>query len=463
MDSQLDRSIAIELESWSDHKLKQQIELITHASEVAQDRIDYEMAHHEPILRAIEVVEDFLRKKHRLCYGGQAINAHLPDAHKIYDPEYTLPDYDFFTPNQEDDIQYLVAQLRKAGFLEISAREGIHEGTIKIYVNYVPVADVTAMDARFYRMISTREFRKDGISYLDANTLRMLMYLELSRPKGEVSRWSKVYERLMLLNHYVAIDHCRATSRDAFRGSMTMEQVQFTLDYLLKNKRIFAGGDVIEFYRHVVKRGTKQIDWILRSKKPIVFYSPDADQDAKILQNEFNFMIKQTHLQNQSSGRPKQVILRSYDSKGVDLIPQMKILSYGKQGIVYVIQQSACHSYVNVPMKDNRVLRVASMDTLIALYFSMGMIRSVYFDMSSLSCLANQLIQLSIQSRNQTKRVSLPFVSILCSGHQSTFPSLIRAKVKRMMTRRKELLPLMKNNSSMTSKASVRKQPYRKD
>ena len=29
------------------------------------------------------------------------------------------------------------------------------------------------------------------ISYLDANTLRMLMYLELSRPRGEVSRWPK--------------------------------------------------------------------------------------------------------------------------------------------------------------------------------------------------------------------------------------------------------------------------------
>ena len=39
--------------------------------------------------------------------------------------------------------------------------------------------------------------------YAPPNFLRMSMYLELSRPEGDVSRWEKVLKRLILLNkHY---------------------------------------------------------------------------------------------------------------------------------------------------------------------------------------------------------------------------------------------------------------------
>jgi hypothetical protein len=458
MDSSLDRSIHFAVEQWNEEKIKQQIELIKHASEVAQDRMDYSMAHDESILRAIEVVEEFLRKKHRICYGGQAINAHLPDSHKIYDPTYTIPDYDFFTPRQEEDIQDLVNDLKKAGFMEISAKEGMHEGTIKIYVEYVPVADITVMDTRLYRILSKREFRKEGISYLDVNTLRMLMYLELSRPRGEVSRWPKVYERLMLLNHYVSVNSCSKENAKPFHDVLTMQQTEFTLDFILKNKRIFAGGDLVEFYRQVAKRGSRRLDWILRSKKPILFYSPDADQDAKILQNEFNFMVKQNHIQRQLPGRPKQILVRSHESKNGDMVPKIKILSYGKEGLVYIIQQSACHSYINLPMKypSPSMMRIASMDTLINLYFSMSLIQSIYFDIRSLECLANQIIQLSIHSRKHMDQFKLPFVSILCSGHQTSFPSLIRAKVKRLMTKRKQVEKLMKDEKLSMKKVRAK-------
>ena len=42
-----------------------------------------------------------------------------------------------------------------------------------------------------------------NIFYCPPNYLRMAMYLELSRPDGDVSRWEKVLKRLTLLNkHY---------------------------------------------------------------------------------------------------------------------------------------------------------------------------------------------------------------------------------------------------------------------
>jgi hypothetical protein len=92
-------------------KLKSQIDIIKRASEVAQHKIDYESAHDEGVLLSIEIVEEFLKKKHRLCYGGQAINAHLPKKYKIYDPDLSIPDYDFFTPDQDNDVDQIVKML----------------------------------------------------------------------------------------------------------------------------------------------------------------------------------------------------------------------------------------------------------------------------------------------------------------------------------------------------------------
>ena len=36
--------------------------------------------------------------------------------------------------------------------------------------------------------------------YCPPDFLRMSLYLELSRPKGDVSRWEKIFPRLRLLN-----------------------------------------------------------------------------------------------------------------------------------------------------------------------------------------------------------------------------------------------------------------------
>ena len=52
-------------------------------------------------------------------------------------------------------------------------------------------------------MCSSDLIVKKGIRYAPPDFLRMSMYLELSRPDGDVSRWEKVQKRLVLLNtHY---------------------------------------------------------------------------------------------------------------------------------------------------------------------------------------------------------------------------------------------------------------------
>jgi hypothetical protein len=459
MESEIEQT-HINSDFFDNKQFQKQVDIIKKASELAQAKTDYASAHDDNIIRAIEVVEEFLRKKHRLCYGGQAINAHLPSKYKFYDPEYSIPDYDFFTPQQESDISILVKDLKKAGFTEISAREGMHEGTVKIYVDYIPVADMTALDPKLYRILSKREFRLDGISYLDANTLRMLMYLELSRPSGEVSRWTKVYERLALFNEFVQSKPCKI-SRSAFRGGLTKQQTQFTINYIIERKHIFAGADLLHFYEQALYSGKQQNNWILTSKKPIIFFSPDSAIDAKVIRDEFTFLNNQPVYNNNNTviqTTPKvPITIKSYSSKGVDLIPSIKVIAQGNKSLVFIIDQSACHSYFNIPIHDGKIMRIASMDTLITLYFSLGLFDSKFFDMGSMECLANKLVQTSIKASEKSDTFVFPFISIKCTGHQATLPSLIREKVKRITQKKQRIRELLTNKNVVKRNSNRRR------
>jgi len=294
--------------------IKGQIRIITNASENAKQRMDYYSAHDENVLYSIEIIERFLRKSHRLCYGGQAINAHLPAKYKFYDPEFSIPDYDFFTPSQIPDIRLIIKDLRQAGFEEVSVREGMHEGTVKIYVNFIPVADITEIDPTLYKAMSKREYVTNGISYMDASSLRMLMYLELSRPHGEVSRWQKVFERLLLFNEFVPKRPCQVKNPFRFlkqkTNGLTESQVEYTLRYLVENKLIFAGADLIHFFSDAFTSHGIHTEWLISSKKPIIFYSPEPHRDAKKLIEEFK------HMEPKASFK-----IKVDESDDVDLVP----------------------------------------------------------------------------------------------------------------------------------------------
>ena len=429
MESEIEKT-HINSDYFDEKEFLKQIDIIKEASDIAQKKIDYITAHDDNIIRAIEVVETFLKKSHRLCYGGQAINAHLPAKYKFYDSNASIPDYDFFTPQQDKDINTIVKDLRKAGFIDISAREGVHKGTIKIYVDYSPVADITLIDKKLYRLLSKREFKIDGISYLDANTLRMLMYLELSRPQGEVSRWPKVFERLSLFNEFIAFKPCRLSSV-SFGGEINRNQLKFVINYIITNKRIFAGADLVELYNSSLRHKKIYTNWIFTTKKPIIFLSSDLENDAKQIVTEFRLM-------------DKKISLTSYSSKGMEIIPSMKVISCNKKNIVYIINETSCHSYFNVPIKNGSIIRIASMDTLITTYFSLGLIDSKFFHIGSMECLANKLVEISSKARKNPDNFLFPFISIKCSGYQPSFPSLIRNKVKRLTERKKKLNKILR-------------------
>lgn len=393
--------------------IRRQMEQIQKAVERAQMEVDFELAHDQEIRKAIGVVEHFLRKSGRICYGGQAINANLPKKLQFYDTDYDVPDYDFFSPSPEQDAEELVLMLKKDGFTEVSERMGVHEGTTKVMVNYIPIADITYMNSEIYKKFAKGATVVAGIKYCNADILRMNMYKELSRPRGEVERWNKVYERLTLLNLAHPMEHCK--NQVIHTNPIDEADRQKIMEYVIYEKRILAGAEIGFVYRNYYKQTTPNMSWLIRSGGPVVIISPDIVKDTEAL---VEILGKGTTSQKREGFK--------------DYIPDRVLIRKKRKLVAYIIQEKGCHGTTEIPVNETQTLQIASMDTLIELFLIIGLLtddRKV-IGMPVL-CLAQRYVELLNKIRN-SRYSKFPQFTVTCIGHERSLPSLLREKVARM-------------------------------
>jgi hypothetical protein len=182
---------------------EKELEILREAVDVMEKRKGAQIIQDPKVKDIISTVEKFIARKKLVCYGGTAINNILPEDAQFYNKDIELPDYDFYSDNALDDAKELADIYYKAGYEDVEAKSGVHHGTYKVFVNFTGIADITQMDPALFKTISRDAIIKKEIRYAPPDFLRMAMYLELSRPDGDVSRWEKVQKRLTLLNtHY---------------------------------------------------------------------------------------------------------------------------------------------------------------------------------------------------------------------------------------------------------------------
>ncbi len=414
-------------------KLDEQLLRIDQFADEAQRRIDFESAHDQEILAGIKVVEDFLRATGRICYGGTAQNIHLPKKYKFYDPEMTIPDYDFLTPNGAHDVKELEQRLRSAGFVDIGSRPGVHEGTTKIYLNFVPIADITEIDEKLYNLFKKHAMTDKGITYMDINSLRMMMYLELSRPQGEVSRWHKVYERLKLLEHADMPRNCKAPSVKKIRIPLAIYRGLFY--YAINNERVMAGASVLNLYKLSLKQ-TVSGENLISANLPIVMYSPSINNDIIDIKQLIGSNVKITEI----------------ESIG-DFIPRLVAFELDGRPVLLLVEQTACHAYNIIQMHrtGGKSVYIASLDTIITLYLSLMLANKPIVKRifpQSLLCMAQTAMEISSYLRRNAKHTQFPFISLDCSGHQVGLPTLLKERFKRIRKGQRKTAKNIKSKST---------------
>ena len=385
--------------------MKRQLARLDEVATEGKKRIDYAVAHDPQVQKAIEVVERFLRKTKRVCYGGQAINSLLPKQHQFYDERYNIPDYDFFTPDVKGDVNQLMKELEAVGFDDVKKKVGIHDGTYKVYVNFIPVADCTEMDPRYFKILLKRAVSSGGIFYADPDFLRMLMYLELSRPRGQLDRWRKVYERLSLLNREFPVGLCEKTI--SFHNGPGSEIRRKCLRFCMQNKRVVIGPEMIP----VLEDGTGRLslETLVDIDAPIMFLSPQARLDAEDLMDILDMRLN-----------------KEVETPLLTDLYEAQMIRHGRTPVALILQENACHAYT---MINKDMLRVGTPDLLLQIYYSIHLFgqKTAAFFPSNMECLIQKVHRIASHARN-TPTEFVPAFGVRCSGRQPGFASLLKER-----------------------------------
>ena len=394
-----------------------ELAILRSAVDKAEDIQGRKVANSPEVKHIIGIVENFLRKKQLICYGGLSINELLPKQDQFYNKDIEIPDYDFYSSNALNDAKELVDLYVANGFQEVEGKSGQHHGTYKVFVNFIPVADITYIPKELFNAIKREAVKVAGILYSPPNLLRMNMFLELSRPAGDTSRWEKVLKRLTLLNkHYpLSAKQCSTVQfqrqmADSEYADNIYENVQRTL---IDQDVVFFGGYALSMYSQYMPKN-------LRHKLEKI---PDFD-----VLSEEPMLTAQIIKERLSDIDVRDVKIIKRPGVGEVIAPHYEI-KVGKDTIAFIYQPLACHSY-NVVKDDGYDVKIATIDTMLSFWLAFLFANRPYYDKDRILCMAKFLFDVQEKNRLAQKGLLRRF-SINCMGHQETVEEMRAEKAEK--------------------------------
>jgi hypothetical protein len=394
-----------------------ELTILRNAVDLAEKNQGTQLLNTPEIKKVIKIVEDFIHHKKLIIYGGTAINDILPKHDQFYDYGYEIPDYDFFSTHALEDAKELADIYIKKGFLNIEAKAGVHFGTFKVYVNNIGIADITQLHPDIFHVLDKETIKKKNMLYAPANFLRQSMYLELSRPNGDVSRWEKILKRLVLLNKHYPLIQKKCAPIQRHTELPLDEKKIFTIvkQCFVDDGLVFIGGYANALYSKY-------------SKQPMVKNLPDFD----VLSNDPAKTCEQVKKKLKAEGF--EVRITKYDSIG-ELLNEHYSIQIHDEYIAFVYMPSACHSY-NEFFDGKHKIKVGTIDTLLSFYLAFMYADKEYYDMNRLICLSTMLF--NVQQHNRLKQKGLlKRFSVDCYGVQHTLSDIRNEKSKMKETLKK--------------------------
>ncbi len=254
----------------------------------------------------------------------------------------------------------------------------------------------------------------------------MSMYLELSRPDGDVSRWEKVLKRLTLLNRsYPLTAHqcshidfqrklSNTNSKERTDEINNSEEIYETVKTTLMDQGVvFFGGYAVSLYsQYMPKHLRKQLEKI-----------PDFD-----VLSEEPLTIAQIVKERLQDIGIKNVKIIKRPAVGEIIAPHYEI-RVGKDVVAFIYEPLACHSY-NIIKQQGYEIKVATIDTMLSFYLAFLYANRPYYDKDRILCMSKYLFEVQEKNRLEQKGLLKRF-SINCMGHQETVEEMRAAKTEK--------------------------------
>jgi hypothetical protein len=127
--------------------------------------------------KVIKVIEEFIRKKDRIIYGGTALHRLVINKDKnegIYG-DFDTPDIEFYSPEPLQDLKEVCDLLHSKKFKYVQGAQAQHGDTYKIHVNFMDIGDISYVPAFIYNKMPS--IKINGIRYIHPK----FMYIDYLR------------------------------------------------------------------------------------------------------------------------------------------------------------------------------------------------------------------------------------------------------------------------------------------
>jgi len=363
------------------------MEQLTEIVDRLQEENEKRAAEDPGIKKSVEIVEEFLKSNKVLCYGGTAINNLLPEKERFYRKGRDIPDYDFFSVTPQEHAMALADKLHKSGVEYVEVKPGVHFGTFKVFANFEGIADVTQLEKKIFNKLWQNQVSIEGIHYVTPNFLRMSMYLELSRPRGDVSRWVKIFTRLRLLNKHYPI-------------------------YVKAQNEIMPKPLDPEYKKKVVKYLTRE---------PVVLLGINAGHIMAKQRTTWNVPATLLAEKETIEKLTKGETVRKHPESDI-LPPSTEVLDNHGRVVIRFFETVSCHSYHKAGG-----IRVASIPTILQFFFAFIYTDAPDNEIIDMMVVGQRLME--IANKKSSRRFAI-LTPIDCLGEQKTLAEIKREKAE---------------------------------
>ena len=235
----------------------------------------------------------------------------------------------------------------------------------------------------------------------------MAMYLELSRPQGDVSRWEKVLKRITLLNKHYPLVSKNCTKIDFQRGMELKKSnddekaVYFIVrDTLINQGCVFFGGFANTLYsKYMPAKYARKV----RKLPDFDVLTEDIDITSMIVKEQ----LKENGYTD--------IKIDNYDKIG-EVISNHASITVNGDIVCFIYKPLACHSYNSIQYNGFQV-KIATIDTMLSFYLAFLYADRPYYDPDRITCMAHFLFLVQQENRLAQKGLLKRF-SIECYGKQ---------------------------------------------
>lgn len=387
-------------------------------------------------LEILDIVERFIIEHKLVCYGGTAINNILPKDKQFYDYNIDIPDYDVFSDNAIKMTKMLSDILSYTDIYYIEAKSGFFFGTYKIFVNFVPLVDITQVNPSFYKKLLKDSITVDKIKYTSTEFLRMSLHQELARPMGDVSRWEKIYRRMDLLNKYYPVLIKKTTRQQPVLKSVPFANFKNIYNTIFNNfvssKLVFCNINIIActYKTHLSAQTKKNIicqKSLIGDKKydPIIAYSNNLIETTEQL-DSINELIEDYEVRYE------------YIPSIYKFIGDYINIYINNKYTGTVFETNSCLSHTTVKYLGSNI-NIGNIDTILNLYYSIILMDDMKIDTYNIKVFISQLYKIIVSYSKLIEKyksiddipIRLKRFSLPCYGEQDNYQDILQTRYEK--------------------------------